>query len=200
MATLRKPMINANAPVEVIVAQIRSYLYQFSDDVAFAFDSGMASDSGVRTEADIQAIAAAVRTMLNLGDDKPTDYVSDNGVEGGWTWRKWASGTAEAWGNFYLNVTEWTYSGGVYTYDGGGIALVENLFKADDVPLLNVGISGTSELVFIYNPRIDVDGTERIINAGIYAVPKTSGDPPVVTAPPAPLSLKFDISAVGKWK
>ena len=200
MATLRKPMINANAPIDVIVSQIRSYLYQFSDDVAFAFDSGMASGSSVRSEADIQAIAAAVRTTLRLGSDKIADFVSDNGMTDGWTWRKWSSGASEASINVSKTIDAWNTSDGVYTFDCEAAELPDGIFESDSTPMIFVGISGTSELVFPYNARIETDSetNEAVIKVGIYAVSKTVGGNP--TSPSVPLSLNIGIMAVGKWK
>lgn len=200
MATLRKPMINANAPIDVIVSQIRSYLYQFSDDVAFAFDSGMASGSSVRSEADIQAIAAAVRTTLRLGSDKIADFVSDNGMTGGWTWRKWSSGASEASINVSKTIDAWNASDGVYTFDCEVAKLPDGIFESESTPMIFVDISGTSELVFPYNARIETDSetNEAVIKVGIYAVSKTVGGNP--TSPAVPLSLNIGIMAVGKWK
>lgn len=200
MATLRKPMINANAPIDVIVSQIRSYLYQFSDDVAFAFDSGMASGSAVRSEADIQAIAAAVRTTLRLGSDKIADFVSDNGMTGGWTWRKWSSGASEASINVSKTIDAWNASDGVYTFDCEAAELPDGIFESDSTPMIFVGISGTSEIVFPYNARIETDSetNEAVIKVGIYAVSKTVGGNP--TSPAVPLLLNIGIMAVGKWK
>lgn len=200
MATLRKPMINANAPIDVIVSQIRSYLYQFSDDVAFAFDSGMASGSSVRSEADIQAIAAAVRTTLRLGSDKIADFVSDNGMTDGWTWRKWSSGASEASINVSKTIDAWNTSDGVYTFDCEAAELPDGIFESDSTPMIFVDISGTSELVFPYNARIETDSetNEAVIKVRIYAVSKTVGGNP--TSPAVPLLLNVDIMAVGKWK
>lgn len=206
MATLRKPMINANAPIDVIVSQIRSYLYQFSDDVAFAFDSGMASGSSVRTEADIQAIAAAVRTTLRLGSDKIADFVVDNGMTDGWTWRKWSSGASEASINVSKTIDAWNNSDGVYTFDCEAAELPDGIFETDSTPMIFVdiagivGTSGTSELVFPYNARIETNSetNEAVIKFGVYAVSKTvEGNP---TSPAVPLVLSVNIMAVGKWK
>lgn len=200
MATLRKPMINANAPIDVIVSQIRSYLYQFSDDVAFAFDSGMASGSSIRTEADIQAIAAAVRTTLRLGSDKIADFVSDNGMTDGWTWRKWSSGASEASINVSKTIDAWNTSDGVYTFDCEAAELPDGIFEPDSTPMIFVGTSGTSELVFPYNARVETDSETNtaVIKFGIYAVSKTVDGIP--TPPAVPLVLNVNIMAVGKWK
>ena len=200
MATLRKPMINANAPIDVIVSQIRSYLYQFSDDVAFAFDSGMASGSSVRSEADIQAIAAAVRTTLRLGSDKIADFVVDNGMTDGWTWRKWSSGSSETSINVSKTIDAWNTSDGVYTFDCEAAELPDGIFVTDSTPMIFVDIAGTSELVFPYNARIETDSetNEAVIKFGIYAVSKTVGGTP--TSPAVPLLLNIGIMAVGKWK
>lgn len=200
MATLRKPMINANAPIDVIVSQIRSYLYQFSDDVAFAFDSGMASGSSVRTEADIQAIAAAVRTTLRLGSDKIADFVVDNGITDGWTWRKWSSGASEANINVSKTIDAWNTSDGVYTFDCEAAELPDGIFETDSTPMIFVGISGTSELVFPYNARIETgsETNKAVIKFGVYAVSKTVEGIP--TSPAVPLVLSVNIMAVGKWK
>lgn len=200
MATLRKPMINANAPIDVIVSQIRSYLYQFSDDVAFAFDSGMVSGSSIRTEADIQAIAAAVRTTLRLGSDKIADFVSDNGMTDGWTWRKRSSGASEASINVSKTIDAWNTSDGVYTFDCEAAELPDGIFVTDSTPMIFVDISGTSEIVFPYNARIETNSetNKAVIKFGIYAVSKTvDGNP---TSPAVPLVLNVNIMAVGKWK
>lgn len=200
MATLRKPMINANAPIDVIVSQIRSYLYQFSDDVAFAFDSGMASVSAVRSEADIQAIAAAVRTTLRLGSDKIADFVVDNGMTDGWTWRKWSSGASEASINVSKTIDAWNTSDGVYTFDCEAADLPDGIFGSESTPMIFVGTSGTSELVFPYNSRIETDSetNKAVIKFGVYAVSKTVEGIP--TSPAVPLVLSVNIMAVGKWK
>lgn len=46
------------------------------------------------------------------------DYVVDQGVTGGWTWRKWASGISECWGIYDVsNVPCTTAAGALYRTD-----------------------------------------------------------------------------------
>lgn len=40
------------------------------------------------------------RTLAELKSDISADYITAQGTTGVWTWRKWASGTAELWGIF----------------------------------------------------------------------------------------------------
>lgn len=198
MATLRKPMISAAAAPSVQISQIRSYLYQLVDDLEFAFTSGMASDS-VRTEADIQAIAAAVRTLLKLGNDKIADFVSDINSDGIWRYRKWSSGAAECFGTLEVEVTEWALSGGLYTY-AAETNLPVGLFMESSVPIISLTVTGENGVILPYNINLTYDEAEGfLISFGLYAPPTVAEDSSIVP-PSAPVKVKINISVHGIWK
>lgn len=198
MATLRKPMISAAAAPSVQISQIRSYLYQLVDDLEFAFTSGMASDS-VRTEADIQAIAAAVRTLLKLGNDKIADFVSDLNSDGIWRYRKWSSGAAECFGTLEVEVTEWAMSGGLYTY-AAETNLPVGLFMESSVPITSLTVTGENGVILPYNINLTYDEAEGfLISFGLYALPTVAEDSSIVP-PSAPVKVKINISVHGIWK
>lgn len=198
MATLRKPMISAAAAPSVQISQIRSYLYQLVDDLEFAFTSGMASDS-VRTEADIQAIAAAVRTLLKLGNDKIADFVSDINSDGIWRYRKWSSGAAECFGTLEVEVTEWAMSGGLYTYTAE-TNLPVGLFMESSAPIISLTVTGENGVILPYNINLTYDETEGfLISFGLYAPPTVAEDSSIVP-PSAPVKVKINISVHGIWK
>ena len=198
MATLRKPMISAAAAPSVQISQIRSYLYQLVDDLEFAFTSGMASDS-VRTEADIQSIAAAVRTLLKLGNDKIADFVSDLNSDGIWRYRKWSSGAAECFGTLEVEVTEWSLSGGLYTY-AAETNLPVGLFLESSAPIISLTVTGENGVILPYNINLTYDETAGfLISFGLYAPPTVAEDSSIVP-PFAPVKVKINISVHGIWK
>lgn len=199
MAALRKPMISAAASPSMQISQIRSYLYQLVDDLEFALTSGMASDS-VRTEADIQAIAAAVRTLLKLGNDKIADFVSDLNSDGIWRYRKWSSGAAECFGALEVEVTEWNLTGGLYTYTAEPIALPVGLFLEGFSPVISLTVTGENGVILPYNINLTYDETEGfLISFGLYAPPTVAEDSSIVP-PSAPVKVKINISVHGIWK
>lgn len=198
MATLRKPMISAAAAPSVQISQIRSYLYQLVDDLEFAFTSGMTSDS-VRTEADIQSIAAAVRTLLKLGNDKIADFVSDLNSDGIWQYRKWSSGAAECFGALALEVTEWSLSGGLYTYTAEA-DLPVGLFLESSAPVISLTVTGENGVILPYNINLTYDETDGFrISFSLYAPPTVAEDSSIVP-PSAPVKVKINISVHGIWK
>lgn len=84
------------------------------------------------TAEDIEAEIAEVKKSINKIIETRADYVIEQGTSNGWTYRKWASGIAECWGEF-------TYKGVQITTPIDGTvmnrsdlltqALPENLFK-----------------------------------------------------------------------
>lgn len=51
------------------------------------------------------------------------DYVVEQGTSGVWTYRKWASGIAECWGEILRTTSNWGVS---YLFSGGGVFTVVN--------------------------------------------------------------------------
>lgn len=51
-------------------------------------------------------------TKVDYIKNKPTDYVVEQGANGNWTYRKWASGVAECWGMVTYTPAETVSSGG----------------------------------------------------------------------------------------
>lgn len=48
------------------------------------------------------------------GDSEMSDFVVEQGIEGIWTYKKWASGVAECWGEYTTTVSSWNTWGSVY--------------------------------------------------------------------------------------
>jgi hypothetical protein len=76
------------------------------------------------------------------------DYVTEQGVSGIWTYRKWNSGVSECWGHNYLgdNIPLTTsLAGGVYSnnsYNARGENLPSGLFTGGPVVSINVTSNG----------------------------------------------------------
>lgn len=76
------------------------------------------------------------------------DYVTEQGVSGIWTYRKWNSGVSECWGHIYLgdNISLSTsMAGGVYSnnsYNARGENLPSGLFTGGPVVSINVTSNG----------------------------------------------------------
>ena len=90
------------------------------------------------------------------------DYVTEQGLTGKWTWRKWASGIAEMWGKFdapSLTMTSQTW-GPLYAASWMGRA--ENK-KAREYPF-----------AFIENPV--VSATPTVTNGNIWLATNTEND------------------------
>lgn len=89
------------------------------------------------TQAEYNALTTAEKndgTIYFISDGIPTlrqevDYVVDEGIDGIWTYRKWASGIAECWGQktetnksttawgswYYVQISETAYPQGLFT-------------------------------------------------------------------------------------
>lgn len=72
------------------IKQIRSYLYQQSEQLGWALNN-------------LEKVSTVVYNMpksLAAGERATVDYVTEEGESGGWSYKKWRSGGFEAFGTF----------------------------------------------------------------------------------------------------
>lgn len=128
------------------------------------------------------------RTLLELRDDLDYgDYVLEQGTSGIWTYRKWASGVAECWGNKNCGDIAVTSAWGAL-FEGsnmGGIAYPSGLFVSQPVffpsaQTTKYGICG-----------IEIDGGDKTTTPRLYLLRATAQ-----TVQGVYLSLY----AKGRWK
>ena len=53
-------------------------------------------------------------SSTSSGGGSGVDYITEEGTEGIWTWRKWSSGIAECWGTMSQTITGWATWGNLY--------------------------------------------------------------------------------------
>lgn len=70
---------------------------------------------------ELGTLSTTLSEALGIGETSSTsgggsglDYIIEEGTEGIWTWRKWASGVAECWGTMTQNITSWSQWGTLY--------------------------------------------------------------------------------------
>lgn len=70
---------------------------------------------------ELGTLSTTLSEALGIGETSSTsgggsglDYIIEEGTEGIWTWRKWASGVAECWGTMIQNITSWNAWGSLY--------------------------------------------------------------------------------------
>lgn len=72
---------------------------------------------------ELGTLSTTLAEALGIGETSSTsgggsgggaDYITEEGTEGIWTWRKWASGVAECWGTMTQNITSWSQWGTLY--------------------------------------------------------------------------------------
>ena len=61
-----------------------------------------------------EALGIGETSSTSGGSGGGADYITEEGTEGIWTWRKWASGVAECWGTMTQNITSWSAWGSLY--------------------------------------------------------------------------------------
>jgi|GEM_PF-2979750 hypothetical protein len=71
-------------------------------------------------------------TMLTIGNSPVADFVVEQGISGYWTYRKWNSGTAEAWCTRSITLNLSTQFGYVYAGQNESIDLPNGLFSSTD--------------------------------------------------------------------
>lgn len=73
------------------------------------------------------------------GDSEMSDFVVEQGTEGIWTYKKWASGVAECWGEYTTTVSSWNGWGSIYESQGMYAEYPSELFI--EVPQFMASIS-----------------------------------------------------------
>ena len=133
-----------------------------------------------------EGIVQAFIDTRELDEKLSVDYVVEQGTNGIWTYRKWASGIAECWCNVEqsVNITSLTWNNGMYY--GNGVPIdypfeftelpVCNITKVtyDRLSILSIGASGTES----HTPTIRLIST--VNNASSTEI--------------------FSYSVVGRWK
>lgn len=80
--------------------------------------------SEIITSNDLKAILDEVLPSCAV------DYVVEQGTSGIWTYRKWYSGIAECWGEYYVSSASYSSWGSIYSLDVLGVAYPTGLFNA----------------------------------------------------------------------
>lgn len=71
---------------------------------------------------ELGTLSTTLSEALGIGDTSSTSegsgggvaYITEEGTEGIWSWRKWSDGVAECWGTMTQNITSWNAWGSLY--------------------------------------------------------------------------------------
>lgn len=131
-------------------------------------------------------IIVVVERVADLEEKTKADYITEQGTNGIWTYRKWASGIAECWGMAEFSVTPNNSWGDTHFYGiVSAVTFPNELFV--NIPVLSISVSDEGGNFFVAKRNATA------INTGpIYAVTLTKSD----TAKNA----KFSFFARGRWK
>lgn len=114
------------------------------------------------------------------------DYIVGQGTSGIWTYRKWNSGIAEAWGETTVTVTTQTqYGGGFYNGSVLEQVLPSGLFKATPQVIMSVFQTSDAQL---YYPTVSVTRADALY----YCI--------VCTKSNASANIGVSFRLTGRWK
>lgn len=125
---------------------------------------------------DLKALLAKILDALKA------DYVVEQGTDGIWTYRKWASGVAECWGEYKTTITHYTSVFGGYGYNTS-VNYPTGLFIAAPQYIYSATVGNGFALT----------GTKlgnSTVYANVYAVCTSAGSQ----------ATSWDISVKGRWK
>lgn len=110
------------------------------------------------------------------------DFVVEQGTSGDWTYRKWNSGKAEAWGKYNTSSTK------------TGLQWVTNLYYSDEpISFPNgVFVAGPIVTVFSNNSQWTAYAMWSVSSSGLtvrFTKPNSSAN-----------TINADIHAIGRWK
>lgn len=177
--------------VEALRSELQEYTHtemQEAQDNANAYTDAVASgiESSLTQKINEQGAQSWEEMQMEMGKIK--DYVVEEGTNGIWTYRKWASGISECWGTTTLTVTGWTEWGSVYE-------------SAEKIDRINF-----PENLFIATPFFDASATGTIAAMCIEhwgEITNVSTPMLVVVRPSAnsgTLSYSFSMEARGRWQ
>ena len=139
----------------------------------------------------IPAIAGQKLTVPDefyINTNKLEDLVVEYGTSGSWTYRKWASGTAECWGQFGPTTYSFTTASGYGYYTSTAFNFPAGLFDSIIAGFSN-RIQGTGSTAG--NTLITINGrTLSTTQMGVWVQSASSGSQ----------SLSIGIYAIGRWK
>lgn len=119
-------------------------------------------------------------------DERTADYIIEQGTNGIWTYRKWASGLAECWGVLNTSVTP-TYSWGSTHYYGKleDISFPASLFT--DVPVVLLSVSDENGNFYITNRGTTTEKVGEIFAVTVVQIENES-------------AIRLSLGAKGRWK
>ena len=143
---------------------------------------------------ELGTLSTTLSEALGIGETSSTsgggsglDYITEEGTEGIWTWRKWASGVAECWGTMTQNITSWSQWGTLYegiasthtaTYPNGLFTSTPNLWASHKGSVIGCFVEVYGQGSATTTPQV-------------YAVRPTTSQTPTVY---------FSLYAKGVWK
>ena len=95
-------------------------------------------DSRYYTETEVNSLLESLRVQFENYSLKSqfADYVTEQGISGNWSYRKWDSGVAECWGTVPITLQKNAYEivtgTGIYCASGFGGSVLKNLFTSYD--------------------------------------------------------------------
>ena len=82
-----------------------------------------------------------INGALKINNVTVGEHIVEQGINGGWVYRKWASGRAECWGNPSISSGTWP-SGGAGRYIQRSVSLMPGLFAAAPQVMMTVAYAG----------------------------------------------------------
>ena len=93
------------------------------------------------------------------------DYVVERGIDGMWTYEKWASGKAVCWGDYFEEDVEIKdiWQDGWYYHDFLSHSYPENLFLDSTYPICQLGYDGVGQTTLCSKtPHLESAGATRL--------------------------------------
>lgn len=133
------------------------------------------------------ATPESVAQQIAQAETKFADFVTDSGVSGIWTWRKWNSGLAECWGVSVCSIPANGMStlGSLFSFDGQE-AFPAGLFVSIPVQEISPQTGTRSFWVGLRNTAVSA-------SSAAYAIITTSNSANAHT-------VKVGIHAIGRWQ
>lgn len=185
--------ISSSASSAIIVPTDEVYWHRDGERNALGLGKYNERDNGIDSAWDFYMNGHKVTglpTPVGATDAVPLgflpDYIVEQGTSGIWTYRKWNSGLAEAWGEATVTVaTQTQYGGGFYNGSVLEQALPSGLFKATPQVVMSVFQTSDAQL---YYPTISVTRVDALY----YCI--------VCTKSNASANIGVSFRLTGRWK
>jgi len=145
---------------------------------------GMELGTLATTLSEALGIGESFGSSSGSGGGSGLDYITEEGTEGIWTYRVWASGVAECWGTLEESITGWTAWGSLYegtasthtaTYPNGLFSSAPDFFAnskgtSQGILVETYGAGSSTTTPQVYAVRPNNSGSTGTYKFSLYAV------------------------------